>query len=209
MRQCKISFDDLPREIPIFPLSGVLLLPRGQLPLNIFEPRYLAMVDDAMRSNRLIGMIQPREDGSLHSVGCVGRIFSYHETPDGRFEIVLNGVCRFSIHHELEQKDGYRRIHANWAPYRGDMEPMGCLDIDRTAFSKSLKSYFELHGLDCSWEAIEEASDEKLITCLAMVCPFEASAKQALLEAGCCKERARLFLTLLEMAVGGQSAAKH
>ncbi len=209
MRQCKISFDDLPREIPIFPLSGVLLLPRGQLPLNIFEPRYLAMVDDAMRTDRLIGMIQPREDGALHSVGCVGRIFSYHETPDGRFEVVLNGVCRFSVHHELDQKDGYRRIHANWSPYRSDMEPMGCLDIDRTAFSKSLKSYFELQGLDCSWDAVEEASDEKLITCLAMICPFDASAKQALLEAGCCKERARLFLTLLEMAVGGQSAAKH
>ena len=201
MRQCKITFDTLPSEIPIFPLDGVLLLPRGQLPLNIFEPRYLAMIDEAMRGNRLIGMIQPKEDGTLHAVGCAGRIFSYHETQDGRIEVVLNGICRFKIREELAQKDGYRRVSADWSAYAHDMEPMGCLDIDRAAFSKRLKTYFDQQGFDCSWEAIEKASDEKLITCLAMVCPFEAKEKQALLEAGCCRERAKLFMTLLEMSV--------
>lgn len=209
MRQCKLSFDELPAEMPIFPLAGVLLLPRGQLPLNIFEPRYLAMVDDAMRSNRLIGMIQPRDDGTLHSVGCAGRIFSYHETPDGRFEIVLNGVCRFKIQQELAQKDGYRRIRADWSSFAHDMEPMGCLDLDREVFGEHLKAYFKQQDLSCSWSAVKDASDEKLITCLAMICPFDASEKQALLEAHCCKERAKLFMTLLEMAVASKNPIKH
>ena len=209
MTPSKINFADLPVEIPIFPLTGVLLLPRGQLPLNIFEPRYLAMVDDAMRTNRLIGMIQPKESGALYAVGCAGRIFSYHETPDGRFEIVLDGVCRFRIDEEIAQKDGYRRIKADWSMYQNDMEPMGCLDIDRESFSKNLKNYFELNGLTCSWDAIDNASDEKLITCLAMICPFEPKEKQALLEANCCKDRARLFMMLLEMAAAQDDGVKH
>ncbi len=199
------TFEEMPLEIPIFPLTGVLLLPRGQLPLNIFEPRYLAMVDDAMRGNRLIGIIQPNGDGGLYNVGCAGRIFSYHETPDGRFEIVLNGICRFKIDNELPQQKGYRRIKPNWSDFLNDMEPMGCLDIDRAAFSKHLKNYFDLHGLSCSWDAVDGASDEKLITCLAMICPFDAKEKQALLEAACCKERAKLFMTLLEMSVRGDT----
>lgn len=209
MRQPAIAFEDLPSEMPIFPLAGVLLLPRGQLPLNVFEPRYLSMVDDAMRSHRLIGMIQPKDNGELYTVGCAGRIFSYHETMDGRTEIVLSGVCRFKIKNELSQKDGYRRITPDWADYQKDMEPMGCLDLDRPAFSKQLKTYFEQQGLSCSWNAVQEASDEKLITCLAMICPFEASAKQALLETPCCRERAKLFMTLLEMATGMDLSLRH
>ena len=196
------SFETLPEQLPIFPLGGVLLLPRGVLPLNIFEPRYIAMVDQAMRTDRLIGMIQPREDGTLYKVGCAGRISSYHETSDGRYEIVLTGVCRFLMSDELPQVNGYRRVHAIWDDYKDDLEPIGCLDMDRPKLNSLLKDYFEHNGLTCSWEAVEGASDEKLMTCLAMICPFESHEKQALLEAPCCRERAKLFMTLLEMAKG-------
>ena len=203
------TFDDLPEELPIFPLSGVLLLPRGQLPLNIFEPRYIAMVDEAIKSHRLIGMVQARDDGTLYTVGCAGRITSYNETADGRYEIVLTGICRFKIKDELDQRNGYRRALTRWNEYKSDMEPMGCLDMDRGKLRGLLKNYFEQQGLTCSWEAVDKAADEKLITSLAMICPFDAKEKQALLEAPCCKERARLFMTLLEMEACGDCSCKH
>lgn len=205
----KQSFESLPAELPIFPLGGVMLLPRGQLPLNIFEPRYIAMVDEAIATSRLIGMVQPKEDGNIYNVGCAGRIGSYNETADGRYEIVLNGVCRFKINEELPQQKGYRRARTDWSSFKQDMEPMGCLDIDRGKLTKFLKHYFEQQGLTCSWEAVEGAPDEKLITSLAMICPFSASDKQALLEAPCCKERAKLFLTLLEMEISGNCNCRH
>lgn len=202
-------FDDLPGEISIFPLSGVLLLPRGQLPLNIFEPRYLSMIDDALKGSRLIGMVQTRDDGSLYSVGCAGRIVSYHETDDGRYEIVLSGLCRFRIEEELAQIDGYRRARAHWADYKCDLDKMDCLGMDRDRLKSLLKNYFEKQGLTCSWEAVDLAGDDKLITTLAMVCPFDAKEKQALLEAPCCKERARLFMALLEMECKGDCGCRH
>lgn len=202
-------FDDLPGELPIFPLGNVLLLPRGQLPLNIFEPRYVAMVDESMRSSRLIGMVQPMEDGNLYKIGCAGRVSSFHETSDGRYEIVLNGVCRFRIDNELSQRDGFRRVSANWQEFQRDMEPMSCLDIDRSKLKKLLKNYFEQQDLTCSWDAVDNAPDEKLMTSLAMICPFDAQEKQALLEAPCCKERAKLFMTLLEMETGGNNGCTH
>lgn len=205
----KHMFEDLPAELPIFPLGGVLLLPRGQLPLNIFEPRYLAMVDDAISSHRLIGMVQTKEDGSIYKIGCAGRVTSYNETADGRIEIVLTGVCRFRIDEELGQKSGYRRARTDWSAYKSDMQKMGCLDMDRGKLKKLLKNYFEQQGLTCSWDAVDNASDDKLMTSLAMICPFEAKEKQALLEAPCCKERAQLFMTLLEMEAQGGCGCSH
>ncbi len=203
------STDDLPGEIPIFPLPGVLLLPRGQLPLNIFESRYLSMVDDALKSNRLIGMIQPREDGSLYHVGCAGRITGWQETADGRYEIVLTGVSRFRLEAELEQRSGYRRAKVLWDSYPRDLEKMDCLDMDRDKLKANLKRYFEKQGLTCSWDAVDLAADDKLITALAMVCPFDPKEKQALLEAPCCKERAKLFMALLEIECTGDCDSKH
>ncbi len=194
---------DLPDELPIFPLGGVLLLPRGQLPLNIFEPRYIAMVDEAVSTSRLIGMVQTKEDGDIYKIGCAGRITSYNETSDGRYEIVLTGICRFHIDEELGQKNGFRRVKAGWKDFKHDVEPMECLDMDRPKLRSLLKNYFEQQGLTCSWEAVDKAGDEKLITSLAMICPFEGKEKQALLEAPCCKERAKLFMTLLEMEIKG------
>lgn len=203
-------YETLPETLPVFPLDGVLLLPRGSLPLNIFEPRYTAMVDAALKGDRLIGMIQAREDGSLYDVGCAGRITSYNETTDGRYEVVLTGIMRFRIEQELEQQSGFRRVAAHWSSYQKDIEPIACLDIDRPRLNTLLKKYFELQGLTCSWEAVQGASDEKLLTSLAMICPMEAKEKQALLEAPGCKERAKLFMTLLEMSIcGGDCAGRH
>lgn len=204
--------ENLPDILPVFPLPGVLLLPRGQLPLHIFEPRYRAMVDDALCGDRMIGMIQPREDGALFDTGCAGRIKSFEETEDGRFYVVLNGVCRFDLKEELVQEKGYRRAAPDWTPYYKDLEPTGCLDLNRDKLKDMLAEYFTMHDIDCDWSLVDEAADESLITCLSMVCPFDACEKQALLEAGCCKERSRLFMTMLEMAVHsgvGPDMAQH
>lgn len=204
---------DLPEIVPIFPLSGVLLLPGGRLPLNIFEPRYMAMIDAALRADRLIGMIQPRapEESSmgLYHTGCAGRITSFEETPDGRYLITLTGVARFKIADELDQQNGFRRVRADWSPYPKDTETSDCLGIDRSHLHTLLESYFTLEGLSCNWETVADTPDNNLITCLAMVCPLDAREKQALLEAACCKERAGLFMTMLEMAVKGSCGGRH
>ena len=203
---------ELPEILPIFPLSGVLLLPGGRLPLNIFEPRYLAMTEAALRGDRLIGMIQPRGEGdalSLYETGCAGKITHFEETNDGRYLITLTGVARFKVAVELPQQDGFRRIRPDWSPYPKDAEHADHLGIDRGRLHTLLGSYFALEGLSCNWDTIEDTPDNSLITCLAMVCPFDAREKQALLEAGCCKDRAGLFMTLLEMAVSGRCDGKH
>lgn len=197
-------FDELPSVIPIFPLAGVLLLPRGQLPLNIFEDRYLAMVNDALKSDRIIGMIQPRSadnTNDLFHIGCAGRITQFEETDDGRYHITLSGLCRFRVLKEQQTGRPYRSISASWLGFEKDMESMSCLDIDRSRLTTLLKSYFTQEGLSANWETVQSVADERLMTALAMVCPLEANEKQALLEAPCCKTRAQLFFTLVEMAL--------
>ena len=202
-----IASHALPAELPVFPLSGVLLLPRGQLPLNVFEKRYKAMVDDALRADRLIGIIQPRQNGeTLFNTGCAGKIIGFSETEDGRYEITLKGISRFSVAGELPGiKGGYRRVITDWSAFLGDTDPAVNLDLDRDKLKALLKTYFDLQGMDCDWSAVDGATDDKLITCLSMVCPLNAGEKQALLEAACCKTRGDLFLTLLEMAVRDSS----
>lgn len=191
----------LPDTLPVFPLPGVLLLPRGQLPLNIFEPPYIAMVDDALKTNRLIGMIQPRTDDSLYETGCAGKITSFSETDDGRYLITLTGLSRYKIGNEIEQQNGYRRIQPDWEPFTHDFEEIDCLDLDRAALKNMLSTYFDAQDLQCDMDSIDTAPDEKLITCLSMICPFDTGEKQALLEAKCCRERAQKFMALLKMAV--------
>lgn len=194
-------FTDLPDDLPIFPLEGVLLLPKGQLPLNIFEPRYLAMIEEALATkHRMIGMIQPRTDGSLYEIGCAGRITTFDETPDGRYLVSLNGIVRFKVVRELDQKNGFRRVRPDWSFFEKDMSEGAALDIDRTKLLHLLENFFEQHGLSCDWSIVKDTPDDRLMTCLSMVCPFEAGEKQALLEAGCCGERAKLFMTMLEIA---------
>jgi Lon protease-like protein len=197
------GFSDLPQILPVFPLNGVLLLPRGRLPLNIFEPRYLAMVEDALKGDRLIGMIQPSAPGEkppLYSVGCAGRIVSFNETEDGRYQISLCGICRFTVARELETMRGYRRVEADWSRFKSDFDEEACAGFERQAFIALLQSYFNRQGLSANWDAISETPDERLLTSLAMICPFDACEKQALLEAECLKSRAEVLQKLLEMA---------
>ncbi|MCB1556023.1 MAG: LON peptidase substrate-binding domain-containing protein [Alphaproteobacteria bacterium] len=205
----------LPPEIPVFPLTGVLLLPGGELPLNVFEPRYIAMVDDALRTpSRMIGMIQPRtfscdartppSGEALFTIGCAGRITAFAEQADGRYVMTLRGVCRFQVLRELENVSGYRRVTPCWELYTGDIQPAKPPDFDRARLHALLERYFDLHHLDCDWNAVKQTPDERLITVLSMICPLDPGEKQALLEAACCLRRAELFMNMLEMAIYGE-----
>ncbi|MGH7124453.1 MAG: LON peptidase substrate-binding domain-containing protein, partial [Stellaceae bacterium] len=183
-----LPYDELPPVIPIFPLTGVLLLPRGRMPLNIFEPRYLAMVSDALAYPRLIGMVQPREglgdagDPAVYTIGCAGRITGFGEVDEGRYEITLTGVSRFAIVEELALVKGYRPVRVDWTRFRGDLaQTTGGVDRDRLL--AALKPYLKRHKVKTDWDAIAKTPDERLVTSLAMVCPFAASEKQGLLEA--------------------------
>ncbi|MEM7270588.1 MAG: LON peptidase substrate-binding domain-containing protein [Pseudomonadota bacterium] len=200
---------DLPEVIPVFPLSEALLLPRGRLPLNLFEPRYLAMFDDALKSDhRLIGMIQPadREDPpTLRTVGCAGRIASFSETEDGRYLIVLAGVSRFTPAEEMQGFTPYRRVRPDWTPFHDDLRPIAPdEEFDRPAFLDLLKRYFEASGLSTDWDSLKEADEETLVNSLAMLCPYSGAEKQALLEAPTLAERRASLTALMEFAVASQ-----
>ena len=207
MRPFSRRFEDLPVEFPVFPLEGALLLPHGKLPLNVFEPRYLSMVEDALASGRVIGMVQPDagrpatpNGPALYRVGCLGRLSSFSETDDGRYLITLTGVVRFASGVELEQRRGYRRVRADLARYRADLDAgLGGTPIDRGALVAALRAYFATRGFDANWDAINEMPDDALVVTLAMICPFEPAEKQALLEAPTPSERAATLLTLLRM----------
>ena len=200
------SIDDLPNPIVLFPLSGVLLLPRGQLPLNVFEPRYLAMVDAAMSNSRVIGLIQPAEaeektlKPKLSAVGCAGRITSYRETEDGRYLVTLTGVCRFRIAEELETPLAYRLARPDYAPFAGDLAANEEDDFPRERVLDALKDYLSKRDLKADWRSVMSAPPETLVNALAMLCPFEPAEKQALLEATDWPERVATLVALLEMA---------
>lgn len=202
------DFDDLPATLPVFPLTGVLLLPRGRLPLNIFEPRYLNMVSDAMGANRMFGMVQPSQaeaeqnegDPEVYPVGCAGRVTHFEETDDGRFMLSLRGVCRFRIVEEIPTTRGYRRSTIDWAPYRDDLSQSTGVTINRERLLVAVRTYFTSKGLEANWDAIEKAEDEYLVTSIAMLCPFDPSEKQALLEAQDLLTRSELLTAIVEMA---------
>ncbi len=206
-----IPFDKLPERLPIFPLSGALLLPRCRLPLNIFEPRYLRMTEDVLAGHRLIGMVQPLDVNSderppaLFGTGCAGRISSFSETDDGRMLIILTGVSRFQVLEEASVDTPYRQVVPGWEPFRSDLDEVADGEIDRSRLYASLRAYFEARDLDTDWDVLEEASDERLINSLAMSCPFGLAEKQALLEAADLSERSRLMLSLLDMATLDQA----
>ena len=209
------GIDDLPRVIPIFPLPGVMLLPRGRLPLNIFEPRYLQMTQDAMASHRMVGMIQPADPKAslaspeVYPVGCAGRITSFSETPDNRFLITLTGVCRFAITREIDQDSLlYRRASADYSRFAGDLPEPAPLTVDRDRLLPALRSYFEHHGLTADWDAIDRANDGALVTCLAMACPFEPNEKQALLECEAESERLAMMQALFDMSAHAASGPR-
>lgn len=193
--------DALPERLPIFPLTGVLLLPHGRLPLNIFEPRYLAMVEEALATDRMIGMVQPKDGDAVYQTGCAGKITEFSETDDGRYLITLTGISRFHIGEELEGDTPFRVVHPDWSAFQTDTETRKCLGVDREKLQALLTQYFDREGMSCDYDKFEDIDDGKLMTCLAMVCPFEANEKQALLEEICCVERANMFMTMLEMAI--------
>ncbi len=197
------EFSELPGEIPLFPLSGALLLPGGQLPLNIFEPRFLSMVRDAMaQPHRLIGMIQSRddsEDGSLYDVGCAGRISSYSETDDGRMLIKLSGTSRFRLLDCDDGSGGYRLARISWSEFECDLMPCEA-EIGRDHLIEVLRHYFKLKGYTVDWDHLKDCEDEKLVSTLSMICPFEISEKQALLESRDLASRSELLIAILEMA---------
>ncbi|WP_313101031.1 LON peptidase substrate-binding domain-containing protein [Brevundimonas sp.] len=204
MAQGYIKAIELPQVIPVFPLPGSILLSRGQLPLNVFEPRYLNMVDDAMAGDRVIGLIQPigglGVQPPLARVGCAGRITSFNETSDGRYLITLTGICRFNVAGELQVKTPYRQVRADFAPFEADLRaPDPAADFDRHGFLDALRPYLEHRGLNVDWDTAEAAPQEALINSLAMALPFEAPEKQALLEAETLDARAEALTALLRI----------
>jgi uncharacterized protein len=207
-----LGVDDLPEVIPIFPLPGVLLLPRSQLPLHIFEPRYRRMTADAMSGQRLIGMIQPNppeagnddEQPPVYLTGCLGLIETCKETEDHRYYLTLKGVCRFKVDEELPLLRGYRRVVANYANYRHDLTAPRGSTLDRERLMLALQAYLKIHGLSADWDTVKGAADEPLVNGLAMACPFGPGEKQALLECADIVERGRVLIALCEMgALGG------
>ncbi|WP_420470141.1 LON peptidase substrate-binding domain-containing protein [Brevundimonas sp. FT23042] len=209
MAQGYIRAADLPQVIPVFSLSGVLLLPRGQLPLNIFEPRYLNMIDDAMAGDRIIGMIQPsggppRLPG-LSPIGCAGRITSFNETSDGRYLISLTGIARFRVAAELPVQTPYRQVRAAFDAWADDLvaPPAGEGGLDRDGLLEALKAYLETRGLDIDWDTAETAPPEALVNSLAMALPFEPTEKQALLEAADLDNRAAVLTALMQIGAAG------
>lgn len=201
--------DDLPDLIPVFPLPEALLLPRGQMPLNIFEPRYMAMVDHAMAGDRIIGMVQPmtvtedgEDAGDLFAVGCAGRITSYSETGDGRYMICLTGISRFRILEEIEPEAGFRRCRVTAADFPSDfVEDAGSDTVDRNHLLDTFRLYLDANQLEADWDSIEKASNETLVNALSMMSPYGIAEKQALLEAPDLRTRAETLIALTEISL--------
>ncbi len=209
------SASDLPDTLPVFPLAGALLLPRADLPLNIFEQRYLEMFSDAMSGDRIIGMIQPREDSDegessrLMKIGCAGRITSYTETPDGRLLITLTGVSRFSVTKELTTQTPYRQVKASFKPYAVDLVmDKGASEVNRPALMTAFKDYLNANNMSADWTEINAASTEVLVNTLSLLAPYPANEKQALLEAPDLKTRAEVLVALTEMALSKTFSGK-
>lgn len=208
-----MSFDvetihELPETIPVFPLEGVLLLPRGQLPLNIFEPRYLQMFDDALARGRLLGVIQPDDEGGLQKVGCLGRITSFSETDDGRMVVSLTGIARFQVAEELDVLTPYRQVKADYRPYESDLiADVGSFDVNRDGVLDILKRYLDANGMQADWPGIESSNNEALVNSLCIISPYGPQEKQAMLEATSLAERAEILIALTEMILAQMSQA--
>jgi uncharacterized protein len=197
--------EDMPNVIAVFPLTGALLLPRGQLPLNIFEPRYLAMIDDAVKTHRVIGLIQPEEDEAppavpvLLSIGCAGRLTQIAETVDGRYLITLTGIARFRIVEEIAAPTLYRQCRVDFSAFRSDFTPrVGEDAVDRGSVLKTLREFADANDLQIDWRSIREAPNEALVNALSMMSPYGPKEKQALLEAPDLKLRAETLVAITQ-----------
>ncbi|MDH3693470.1 MAG: LON peptidase substrate-binding domain-containing protein [Gammaproteobacteria bacterium] len=216
-------FEDLPEALPVFPLTGAILLPRAQLPLNIFEPRYLSMTLDALGKDRMIGMIQPRQNNEsnrdakdenesdgptpIYEIGCAGRITSFSETGDGRLFIVLSGVCRFRVGSEIESSKPYRLVQPQWAEFKSDLEPKESVEIDLSNVKSVATNYLKNKSIEFDPDAFENVEADELTNVLAMQLPLDVPDKQALVEATDVTARARLLIALCEMATESYSAS--
>ena len=199
---------DLPKALPIFPLPKAVLLPGTRLPLHIFEPRYLAMVEDCLKTpHRLLGMLQPTgDDGRLHSIGCAGKLTQFSETEDGRYMITLTGISRYRIDNEIEGFTPYRRFNVHWDGFEKDREvPEQDSKFDRDVFFNLLKKFLEGEGLSTDWETLQQADNELLINSLSMMLDFDLEDKQALLEAPSLQTRRETLTTLFEFSLRGGS----
>ncbi len=205
---------DIPQIVPVFPITGVLLLPGGRLPLNVFEPRYLAMIDGILAKQRLVGMVQPALDGSLRAdgepelckVGCLGRLTSFAETGDGRYLISLQGVCRFRLDQEQQVKTPWRQCHI--LPFIADLdESSDTSELDRPALLRAFQAYLQAHDLEADWDSIRRAENVSLVNALSMMAPYGAAEKQALLEAPDLKTRAETLIAITEISLARNSDA--
>ena len=198
------GIDELPQEISVFPLSGALLLPRCELPLNIFEPRYMDMIDAVLAGDRIIGMIQPMDAAEgdqvprLYAVGCAGRLTRFSETGDGRYIISLEGVCRFGVERETTTSTPFRRCAVSFARFAGDLVAPQTQGVDRAAVMAALRAYASENALSVDWDLIRAATDETLVNALAMMSPFGVREKQALLEAASLQARAEMLVAITE-----------
>lgn len=214
MNRPYIDISELPGELPVFPLAGCLLLPRAELPLNIFEPRYLAMVDAALAGERLIGMIQPQIETAggatpaLCSVGCAGRITRFAETGDGRYIISLEGVCRFRMAKETTRDTPFRRFALSYDAFAADLRRSDAGQVDRDAVVKALRAFAEHNSISVDWESVAKASDEELINSLSMMSPFGIKEKQALLEAADLRARGEVLVAIAEMELASNGASR-
>lgn len=203
---------DVPATVPVFPLTEALLLPGGRMPLNIFEPRYIEMIDAAIGGDRVVGMVQPALDGSKRSddepklceVGCLGRIISLSETGDGRYLISLQGICRFRVLQEVPSKNAFRQIKI--APFLGDLvEDPAAAEVNRPALLKAFRSYLQANDLDADWDSVSRADNTMLVNALSMMAPYGAAEKQALLEAADLKTRAETLIAITEMTLAREN----
>ena len=207
---------DCPDLIPVFPLSGALLLPRGQMPLNIFEPRYLAMVDHALRTDRVIGMIQPDPEGGgsalapkLYRVGCAGRITQFAETGDGRCLVTLTGIARYRVEEELSAVTPFRQCRVSFHPFSADFTGRaGEEEVDREGVLAALRDFVQAHDLQVDWKGVEQAPNEALVNALCMMSPFGPREKQALLEAPDLKTRAEALIAITEIELARTGGAE-
>jgi Lon protease-like protein len=207
-----ITAADLPGTIPVFPLPGALMLPRARLPLHIFEPRYLAMLDDALKTpQRLIGMVQPLDSPAkagarLHQIGCAGRVSAFSETEDGRYMITLRGISRFRIEREVNGFAPYLKADVRWDGFERDLGAVETdAEFDRKSFLNKLRRFFSTRDLQADWDSLEQAEDELLINSLSMLCPFDIEEKQALLEAVSLSDRRQTLSALIDFALRGSS----
>jgi hypothetical protein len=202
--------DELPGTIPVFPLSGALLLPRGELPLNIFEPRYLAMIDDALRGHRVIGIIQPDNEANdsepspaLQAIGCAGRLTQFSETGDGRYVISLTGIARFRIVDEISTITAYRQCRIDFSDFSADFTPReGEEAVDRESVLRTLRDFAEANNVPVDWDSVRDAPNEALVNALSMMSPYGPREKQALLEAPSLKIRAEVLVAITEFELG-------